>query len=301
MHGQKNLFDYNYTSSSRVTLSPPAPAMPVEARSSDVSQSIMQPSRFNFNPPMQQEPMTGVISGAMGMSSPHPGPTKPSNIDDVMNGIRGLQMQFGTFQNQLTAMQNQYTNLSTEFSMMKDVNENLVKENVGLKKALSDVQQNQEVHYRLISSNNIIINGVQQTLVDEPPQKTEEKVLALFRDTLQLPAEDIDISTTFRLKNAKSKHKPILVKLVHESDKSKIFEAARVNLDSTSGISIKGDRSKRTREIRGVLSKFFSEFKEAKKEVKMVDDYLVVDGIKHVYDQATDAMVPVAIPPPIKS
>lgn len=209
----------------------------------------------------------------------------------IFNGLLALQSQFQDFRITLSTVEENQKQITSRVSYLEERNQFLEKENVELKSSVAEIVNQQELLYKMSSTSNLVKNGMHQQQVDEKSEQSIQLVKDFFES--QLDIKNVDISTAFRMRNAKSNNKPILVKLVHESDKFAIFAAAKTKL-AGSRITIKPDRSKHTRETRGILSSFYTDLKDQKKDVKMFDNYLVVNDEKFEYDPDTQSLVKMA-------
>lgn len=201
-------------------------------------------------------------------------------FNGVERKLTQMTAKCGQLEQKLLVTEQHVTTLTQENQMLKY-------ENNELKIEMHDVQN-------LVRAKNLIIGSLAAEKSDESPDDCEAVVRKFLSSCLKLDGEMVDISTAVRMKNAQSAIKPILVKLVHESDKYKILVAAREKLGNINRQQqpqtpwVKPDRSKKVRVIRGKLSRFFMEKKRDGHEVKMIDDHLMINGVKWNYIAAND-------------
>lgn len=195
--------------------------------------------------------------------------TQLKTMVDKVNVLEGVVTRTKT---KVVNLEIEVTSVKSEVVSLKLENKTLKQEKDELVREVNDVQN-------LARSNNIIVGGLTQS-EDERSEDTEAKVREFFSRVLKLDGEMVDVSVAFRLRNSGATNKPILVKLVHESDKLKILSAAAEHLNNQSAYYVKHDRCKRIRVIRGKLSKFYVDYKRNGHTVKMVDNHLLIDGKK---------------------
>lgn len=199
----------------------------------------------------------------------------PGNVsnNDMVRILMNMQKQFHELSLQVKNVHTDVLNIGISVKSMADDH--------AVTKSRVQTLENKLVYLeKEIRSNNIIVGGLIQDLAKETPNVTLMKVKFFFREDLQL--HDIDVSNAYRINTVSSANKPIVVKLVREADKYTIFKA--VNELKPQNIWVKPDRSKEVREVRGKLGPIRDRLVGDGHQVQMVEDFLLVDGVRYNYD-----------------
>lgn len=174
-----------------------------------------------------------------------------------------------------------------------DVYENRVQvlevENKKLSVSLQDKQKRLEIveeRLEIIDNQARRKNVVIGNLADDGAQDVMVNVTKFIQNSLNINISHISIDKAMRLNNAKSAVKPVLVSFTNEADRKLVLDASYKLTGSK--VWVKPDFSRNWRATRKILSRFYDEVKQAGHEVKVVNDFMLIDNIKYRYNPATD-------------
>lgn len=141
----------------------------------------------------------------------------------------------------------------------------------------------------IVRAKTVVIGGLTTTSSD--PDHLETKVNEVLAEIGLVPT-DIDIDCIFKLKGGANDKKPVLVKLLRQKDRKKILDAAEQKFGKgRSAKWIKPDQPKKVRDTRKKMSRFYEQAIQKKQDVKVIRDYMVVNGIRFNYNPVADCMV----------
>lgn len=194
----------------------------------------------------------------------------------------------------MTTMQTTIANIQTKYNEVEAKVVVLESENAVLKNKVTTLEDRVEIIDNQARQLNIIIGGVSGS-PDEIQDETEKKVKDLFQNALKInenQVKNMKFEKNFRLKGAKTLTKPILVRFTCNADKRLALEANNSGGGTlnTNGepIWLKQDLSPKWRFARKKLSVAFQEAKSKNCEVKVINDYLVINGVRWIYDHNSD-------------
>lgn len=137
--------------------------------------------------------------------------------------------------------------IKANVSVVKETNERLVRENNLLKREFEKQKLNLDQQEQYSRRNCIRIFGI----IEEESENTDEKVLIVFNNKMNLNISKVDLDRTHRVGAVKSdksvsksnaKHRPIIVKFVSYQKRNLVFTNKK-SLKAT-GISIREDLTK---------------------------------------------------------
>lgn len=175
-----------------------------------------------MSPPLKQQQLTLPLqriqqSGANNPEMDHDdgninGNNDATSNDDLKSLLLTIQQQIATVSVTVSSVDQRCNSMQSELKEVKNENKELRTENTVLKSRVSQLEGNCESLYRNVGACNLVINGMEQQLVNEPPGQTQAMVKDLLKNLLKIEQE-IQLSTVYRMKNARSANKPVMVNL----------------------------------------------------------------------------------------
>lgn len=199
-----------------------------------------------------------------------------AKMTEMGDAVKGIHNRMDVFEQRSVMLENENKVLTTKLTATQE--------------RLAFVEERVEYLDNQARKCNVVIGGLVGPQ-EETWETVEDTVVNFIKNTLKVDTNRISVEKAIRLKKSKSAVKPMLVTFTSEKQKRLILDAGNKSLTAGGRTWMKADFSPGWRATRKILARFYDEVKKAGHEVKVVNDFMLIDGKKYRYDAGIDKVV----------
>lgn len=207
-------------------------------------------------------------------------------IADVMKLLTGLKQDIHGLKGEVDTVKTKFSNFDVNLRTWCGAKEEEITE-------LKRVNKDQDDRIVALENNtrrrNIVIIGLPESSENEEEKELERQVVNFLSNDAKVDrADEMQIESVKRLKGGKKGKRPIIVEFLSYKDKSRALYTAKENMKNRNDIWIKNDVCNKWKATRKQLARFYADARKKGLEVKVVQDFLMVNNERYNYDPKTN-------------
>ena len=200
-------------------------------------------------------------------------------LDSLETAVQGLQIENETLKEQNKTLSDEVNNLNEKLSTVEQ--------------KLDASERRQNIAETMSRKQNIKVFNLEE-VEHESQSDLESRLLNAINDDLQVSEDSTSVDYAYRLPG-RVKPRPVLVRCAGVKAKERIMTAFRTKRRSNEQLNIRigEDLPEYVSKARTKLFPFFKQCIDSGKRAYFKRDFLIVENVKYVFDNETNAPVPV--------